>query len=242
LLTAAGLDRLLSDIRARLPLEADCEITMEANPGTVEVGRFASYRASGVNRLSLGIQSFDEFMLKRLGRVHDGAEAIAAAEIALTHFENVNFDLMVGLPEQSLAQARSDVRKAIAFGTQHLSLYQLTLEPNTVFAKFPPPLPDDDILAAIQDDLEEQTASFGLEHYEVSAFARAGHCSRHNINYWQFGDYLGIGAGAHSKLSFPHRVLRQVRMCQAKWYMGAAESSWPSQPKSSAPTCRSNSC
>ena len=223
LLTAAGLDRLLSDIRARLPLEVDCEITMEANPGTVEARRFADYRASGVNRLSLGIQSFDDAMLKRLGRVHDAAQARAAAELALNHFDNVNFDLMVGLPEQSQAQARADVQEAIAFGTPHLSLYQLTLEPNTVFARFPPPLPDEDTLAAIQDDLEALTASAGFEHYEVSAFARAGKRSRHNVNYWQFGDYLGIGAGAHSKLSFPHRILRQARLRQPASYMGGAE-------------------
>ena len=222
LLSSRGLDRMLSDIRARLPLELDCEITLEANPGTVEAQRFASYRASGVNRLSLGVQSFDEQMLKRLGRVHDGAEAAAAAELALKHFDNVNLDLMVGLPEQSIEQARSDVHKAIAFGTPHLSLYQLTIEPNTVFAKYPPGLPDEDVLAAIQDDLETQTQAEGFEHYEVSAFARAGRRCRHNMNYWQFGDYLGIGAGAHSKLSFPHRIVRQARLRQPASYLQAA--------------------
>jgi oxygen-independent coproporphyrinogen-3 oxidase len=222
LLSAAGLDRLLSDVRARLPVEADCEITLEANPGTVEARRFVSYRASGVNRLSLGIQSFDETMLKRLGRVHDGADAIAAAATALAHFDNVNLDLMVGLPGQSSSQAQADVKAAIDFGTPHLSLYQLTLEPNTVFAKYPPELPDDDTLAAVQDDLAAQTAAAGFEHYEVSAFARPGRRCRHNLNYWQFGDYLGIGAGAHSKLSFPHRIVRQSRLRQPASYLQAA--------------------
>ncbi len=222
LLSARGLDRLLSDLRARLPLEPDCEITMEANPGSVEAQRFTAYRASGVNRLSLGIQSFDDGMLQRLGRVHDRAQALAAVDIALKAFDTVNLALMVGLPEQSAQAARADVHTALGFGTPHLSLYQLTIEPNTVFAKHPPALPDDDTLAAIQDDLYEQTAVAGLEHYEVSAFARPGRRSRHNLNYWQFGDYLGIGAGAHSKLSFPHRVLRQVRLRQPTSYLQAA--------------------
>jgi oxygen-independent coproporphyrinogen-3 oxidase len=222
LLSAAGLDRLLSEIRARLPLAADCEITLEANPGTVEAQRFASYRASGVNRLSLGIQSFDEAKLKRLGRIHDAAQARAAVEAAQKSFDNLNLDLIVGLPEQDAAQAFADVVQAIAFGTPHLSLYQLTLEPNTVFAKYPPELPDDDTLAAIQESLEVQTAAAGFVHYEVSAFAQPGRECRHNLNYWQFGDYLGIGAGAHSKLSFPHRIVRQARLKQPASYLAAA--------------------
>ncbi len=222
LLSAAGLDRLLSDLRARVPLEPDCEITLEANPGSVEAQRFASYRASGVNRLSLGIQSFDDAKLQRLGRVHDRAQALAAVETALKTFDNVNLDLMMGLPEQTVQAARADVSTALDFGSSHVSLYQLTLEPNTVFAKHPPVLPDEDTLAAIQDDLYEQTAAAGLTHYEVSAFARPGRQCRHNLNYWQFGDYLGIGAGAHSKLSFPHRVLRQVRLRQPASYLQAA--------------------
>lgn len=225
LLSAEGLDRLLSDIRARLPLVADCEITMEANPGAVEAQRFAAYRASGVNRLSLGIQSFDEAMLKRLGRVHNAAQALAAVDAALAYFDNVNLDLMVGLPEQSAAQASADVAQAIAFGTQHLSLYQLTLEPNTVFAKYPPTLPDEDTLAVIQDSLQEQTAAAGMVHYEVSAFAHPGRECQHNLNYWQFGDYLGIGAGAHSKLSFPHRIVRQARLKQPESYLAAIKTS-----------------
>jgi oxygen-independent coproporphyrinogen-3 oxidase len=222
LLSAAGLDRLLSEIRARLPLVADCEITLEANPGTAEAQRFASYRASGVNRLSLGIQSFDEAKLKRLGRIHDAAQARAAVEAAQKSFDNLNLDLMVGLPEQDAAQAFADVVQAIAFGTPHLSLYQLTLEPNTVFAKYPPELPDDDTLAAIQESLEVQTAAAGFVHYEVSAFAQPGRECRHNLNYWQFGDYLGIGAGAHSKLSFPHRIVRQARLKLPASYLAAA--------------------
>lgn len=222
LMSGAGVDRLLSDIRARLPLEPDCEITLEANPGSAEAQRFAAYRASGVNRISLGIQSFDNTMLQRLGRIHDRSQALAAIETALRVFDNVNLDLMVGLPQQSAEAAHADVQNALSFGTPHLSLYQLTLEPNTVFAKHPPALPDDDTLASIQEHLHEQTAIAGLVHYEVSAFARPGRHSRHNLNYWQFGDYLGVGAGAHSKLSFPHRVLRQARLKQPTSYLQGA--------------------
>ena len=221
LMSGAALDRLLGAIRARLPLAADCEITLEANPGTVEAARFAAYRAAGVTRLSLGVQSFDDRMLQRLGRIHDGHDARAAVDAALQHFAQVNLDLMVGLPAQTVAEARADVATAIAHGTTHLSLYQLTLEPNTVFAKYPPTLPDDDTLAAIQDELEAATAAAGFEHYEVSAFARPGARCRHNVNYWQFGDYLGIGAGAHSKLSFPHRIVRQARLKQPASYLRA---------------------
>jgi oxygen-independent coproporphyrinogen-3 oxidase len=214
---------LLSDIRALVPLEADCEITLEANPGTFEAAKFAAYRAAGVNRLSIGIQSFDEDKLQRLGRVHDRAQALAAVAIAQRNFENFNLDLMYALPLQTLEEARSDVEQALALAPPHLSLYQLTLEPNTVFAKHPPALPDDDLAAQMHEWIEERTAAAGYEHYEVSAYARPGRQCRHNLNYWSFGDYLGIGAGAHSKLSFPHRIVRQTRFRSPASYLERAQ-------------------
>jgi oxygen-independent coproporphyrinogen-3 oxidase len=223
LLSAAGLDRLLSDLRALLPLEADCEITLEANPGTFEAAKFASFRASGVNRLSIGIQSFNEQHLVSLGRIHDRAEALAAVEIARTHFDNFNLDLMHALPGQSLTQASEDLERALALSPPHLSLYQLTLEPNTVFAKFPPALPDEDTAAAMQDAIDARTAEQAYLHYEVSAYTRKGHACRHNLNYWSFGDYLGIGPGAHSKISFPQRIVRQVRYRQPASYLEHAQ-------------------
>lgn len=219
LMSAAGLDRLLSDIRTLLPLDGAAEITMEANPGTFEAEKFRSYRGSGINRLSIGIQSFNATHLRALGRIHDGDEARRAIEIAQTHFDNFNLDLMYALPSQTLAEARQDVGEALRYAPPHLSLYHLTLEPNTVFAKYPPPLPDDDAGAEMQEMLEEETAAAGYRHYEVSAYAKPGREARHNINYWRFGDYLGIGAGAHSKLSFPHRVIRQARYKQPKTYL-----------------------
>lgn len=222
LLSADGLERLLSDVRALLPLEADCEITLEANPGTVEADRFAAYRASGVNRLSIGIQSFDDEMLTRLGRIHDRSEALRAVEVAQRNFEGFNLDLMFALPEQTLAQAHADLDQALALAPPHLSLYQLTLEPNTVFAKFPPPLPDEDTAALMQEAIVARTSAAGYRHYEVSAYSKPGHECRHNLNYWNFGDYLGIGAGSHSKLSFPHRVVRQVRFKQPVSYLAQA--------------------
>jgi putative oxygen-independent coproporphyrinogen III oxidase len=222
LLSAQGLDRLLSDVRALLPLEAECEITLEANPGTFEAERFAAYRASGVNRLSIGIQSFDERQLRQLGRVHDRAQALAAVDITQRHFDNFNLDLMYALPGQSLAQAQADVDQALSLSPPHLSLYQLTIEPNTVFAKAPPTLPDDDSAAAMHEWIEQRMAAASYRHYEVSAYARPGHACRHNLNYWHFGDYLGIGAGAHGKLSFPHRVVRQTRFRQPRSYLERA--------------------
>lgn len=219
LLSAAGLDRLLSDIRTLLPLDGGAEITMEANPGTFEIEKFRSYRASGVNRLSIGIQSFNTRHLQALGRVHDGDEARRAVEIAQKNFDNFNLDLMYALPSQSLAEAQDDVTAAIGFAPTHLSLYHLTLEPNTYFAKYPPTVPDDDASAEMQDMIQAQTAAAGYVHYEVSAYAKSGRQARHNLNYWQFGDYLGIGAGAHSKLSFPHRVVRQMRYKNPKDYL-----------------------
>ncbi len=220
--SAQGLDTLLSDIRSLLPLEADAEITMEANPGTFEAEKFLAFAASGVNRLSVGIQSFNSVHLKALGRSHDGDEARRAIEIARESFPNLNLDLMYALPQQTLREAEQDVRVALDFEPTHLSLYHLTMEPNTVFAKYPPELPDDDASAEMQQMLIERTSEAGFEHYEVSAYALAGRRSRHNLNYWQFGDYLGIGAGAHSKLSFPHRIIRQARYRQPASYQQQA--------------------
>jgi oxygen-independent coproporphyrinogen-3 oxidase len=222
LISAHGLERLLSDVRALLPLEADCEITLEANPGTFEAERFAAYRAAGVTRLSIGIQSFDDAQLAALGRVHDRAQALAAVEAAQRLFDTFNLDLMYALPSQTQAQAQADVELALSLSPPHLSLYQLTLEPNTVFAKYPPALPDEDTAAAVHEWIEARMATAGYRHYEVSAYARPGHACRHNLNYWQFGDYLGIGAGAHGKLSFPHRVLRQTRFKQPASYLDNA--------------------
>lgn len=219
LLSAAGLDRLLSDLRTLLPIDGVAEITMEANPGTFEVEKFRSYKASGINRLSIGIQSFNAAHLAALGRIHDGDQAKRAVEIAHSTFDNFNLDLMYALPSQMLEGARDDVRTAIGFAPPHLSLYHLTLEPNTVFAKYPPPVPGDDESAEIQDMVFAELAAGGYERYEISAYARPGHQARHNLNYWNFGDYLGIGAGAHSKISFPHRVIRQARYKQPASYM-----------------------
>lgn len=219
LLSAKGLDRLLSDIRTLLPLDGAVEITMEANPGTFEAEKFKSYRGSGINRLSIGIQSFNSRHLQALGRIHDGDEAQRAVDIAMANFDNFNLDLMYALPSQTLEEARQDVRTAIAYAPPHLSLYHLTLEPNTFFAKYPPVIPDDDASADMQEMIEEETGAAGYQHYEVSAYAQPGRQARHNLNYWQFGDYLGIGAGAHTKLSFPHRVIRQARYKQPKAYM-----------------------
>ncbi len=219
LFSAAAIDRLLAAIRARVPLAPDAEITLEANPGTFEREKFSGYRAAGVNRLSLGIQSFDPEHLRALGRVHDDSEARAAAEAALAIFGNVNFDLMFALPRQTVAEARSDVLAALAFAPPHLSFYQLTLEPNTLFHRHPPPMPDEDAAADIEDAVLALLADAGYRHYETSAHARAGSECRHNLNYWRFGDYLGIGAGAHSKLSFPDRVVREVRFKQPKQYL-----------------------
>jgi oxygen-independent coproporphyrinogen-3 oxidase len=229
LMSAAGLDRLMSDVRTLLPLDGDAEITMEANPGTFETEKFKSYRASGINRLSIGIQSFNARHLQALGRIHDDGEARRAVDIAHANFDNFNLDLMYALPSQTLAEARQDLETALAFAPPHLSLYHLTLEPNTVFAKYPPAVPDDDASADMQDMIAEVTAAAGFGHYEVSAYAQPGRRSRHNLNYWEFGDYLGIGAGAHSKLSFPHRVLRQARYKQPKSYMEAVAKGAPVQ-------------
>ena len=219
LFSAASIDRLLSAVRARVALSPDAEITLEANPGTFERDRFAGYFAAGVNRLSLGVQSFDDRALRVLGRVHDAAEAQRAAESALMIFSNVNLDLMFALPGQGVDDARRDVAAALSLAPQHLSFYHLTIEPNTLFHRYPPSLPDEDASADIEDAVLAMLASAGYAHYETSAHAKPGFECRHNVNYWRFGDYLGIGAGAHSKLSFPDRVVRQMRWKQPQRYL-----------------------
>ena len=242
--SAAAIERMIAAVRARVPLAIDAEITLEANPGTFEAGKFRAFRAAGVNRLSIGVQSLNPRHLKALGRIHDHNEARAAIEIAGRNFDNVNLDLMYGLPGQSVAEASADVESAIACSPQHISAYQLTIEPNTYFHRYPPRLPDDDTAANMQQEMEALLAAAGYEHYETSAFAkRTGNVleekqrsdsrlsplpsplSRlclHNLNYWTFGDYLGIGAGAHSKLSFPDRIVRQMRFRQPGQYMESA--------------------
>jgi putative oxygen-independent coproporphyrinogen III oxidase len=219
LFSPESIDRLLSAVRARLPIEPDAEITLEANPGTVEAARFRGFRQAGVNRISLGVQSFDDRMLKALGRIHDAAEARRGIEAAAAAFDNVNIDLMYGLPGQTLEMARADLAEALGFGLPHLSAYQLTIEPNTVFWSRPPQLPEHDACADMQLAAEEMLGSAGYEHYETSAFARPGRRCRHNVNYWEFGDYLGIGAGAHGKLSFPDRITRHARAKQPAEYL-----------------------
>ncbi|MBX9611281.1 MAG: radical SAM family heme chaperone HemW [Burkholderiales bacterium] len=222
LFSPEAIDRLLGNVRARLNLSPDCEITLEANPGTFEKDRFRAFRGAGVTRLSVGVQSFDDANLKAIGRVHDRAQALAAAEEARDAFDTFNLDLMYALPGQTMAALEQDVRTALALSPPHLSIYHLTIEPNTYFAKFPPSIPEDDLAYAMLDRITERTGEAGLARYEVSAYARAGHRCFHNLNYWQFGDYLGIGAGAHSKLSFPHRVVRQVRFRDPRGYMDHA--------------------
>jgi oxygen-independent coproporphyrinogen-3 oxidase len=273
LFPARSVDAILSAVRARLALTAGAEITLEANPGTAEAGKFRDFRAAGVNRLSVGIQSFDPRHLKSLGRIHDEREARRAIEIARHDFDNLNLDLMYGLPGQTVAEALSDIEQALVFDPPHLSCYHLTIEPNTYFHRFPPKLPDDDTAAAMQEAIEARLAEAGYDHYEVSAYAKLGgslipglrprpdalhrigrspaqtcagtsfetpahpssviparsaRCA-HNLNYWTFGDYLGIGAGAHSKLSLPGRVVRQVRVKHPERYMESAEGGDPIQ-------------
>lgn len=219
LLSAQGMDRLLSAIRARINLEPDAEITMEANPGSVEAEKLAGFAKAGINRVSLGIQSFQDEQLKALGRIHNGAEAKRAIEIALQHFKSVNLDLMYGLPMQTLEDAKRDVETALSFNTPHLSFYNLTLEPNTYFASFPPKLPKEEVIDAIFDQNLDLLSNAGYKRYEVSAYAKPGMECKHNLNYWRFGDYIGIGAGAHGKVSFPDKITRQVRERHPEIYM-----------------------
>lgn len=222
LFSPESIDRLLADVRARVRLEADAEITLEANPGTFERDRFRAFRQAGVTRLSIGVQSFNDQHLEALGRVHDRTQALAAVEEAARSFDTFNLDVMYALPGQTLAQAEEDIRTALSLAPPHISIYHLTLEPNTYFAKFPPVVPDDDDAYAMLDRITELTAEAGLQRYEVSAYAKPGHACRHNLNYWQFGDYLGIGAGAHGKLSFAHRVARTVKLRDPRRYMEQA--------------------
>lgn len=218
----ASIDRLISGIRARLPLEAEAEITMEANPGTFEKDRFRAFRAAGVTRLSIGVQSFNDAHLKALGRVHNSDQAMAAVAEAQSAFDTFNLDVMYALPGQSLADLARDIQTALSFEPPHISIYHLTIEPNTMFAKHPPVLPEDDDAYAMMDLITDMTGAGGLQRYEVSAYAKPGHRCWHNLNYWQFGDYLGIGAGAHSKLSFAHRVMRYVRYREPQLYLAQA--------------------
>ena len=217
-----SIDRFLSSARALLPIEADAEITLEANPGTFEAGKFAAFRALGINRLSIGIQSFDADRLRAIGRVHDDREAHRAVEIARANFDNFNLDLMYALPGQTHDQALADVEQAITAGAPHVSAYHLTIEPNTLFHRHPPPLPDDDIAADMQIAIESRLGAAGFGHYETSAFARPGRNCRHNGNYWLFGDYLGIGAGAHGKVSLRDRIIRQMKQRHPRDFMDQA--------------------
>ena len=222
LFSPQAIDRLLTAIRTRLPVDPDAEITLEANPGTFEVERFRGFRAAGVNRISIGVQSFDDAKLQALGRVHGADDARRAIASALEIFPTVNVDVMYALPGQRVDEALADVREAIAFGPPHVSAYHLTLEPDTHFHRFPPSLPDDEAAADMQEGIESLLAAAGYGHYETSAFARPGHRARHNLNYWTFGDYLGLGAGAHGKISFRERILREVRERKPQSYLRAA--------------------
>ena len=225
LFSADGLQQILDGVRARLTLASDVEITMEANPGTFEQARFAGFRAAGVNRLSLGVQSFDNDALQALGRIHNASDAQSAFERAREiGFDNINIDLMHGLPGQTLELARGDLLKAIALGPEHLSWYQLTIEPNTEFHARPPNLPVDEMLWDIQEMGWQLLASAGYQQYEISAYARPGCRARHNLNYWQFGDYIGIGAGAHGKVTARSgEVMRRWKLRQPKAYMDATD-------------------
>ncbi|QIY78679.1 radical SAM family heme chaperone HemW [Chromobacterium violaceum] len=230
LFSPQAMDALLAGVRARMKLHPDAEITMEANPGTFEIERFRGYREAGINRLSIGIQSFNPKHLKALGRIHDGDEAKRAVEIALTHFDNVNLDLMYALPGQTLDEALSDLNTALSYGITHLSAYHLTIEPNTMFAaQTPQNLPDDEVSADMQEAIESCLEAAGFDHYETSAFAKPGRHSRHNLNYWQFGDYVGIGAGAHGKISSHAGIVRQMRHKQPAAYLKAVADGAPLQ-------------
>ena len=222
LFSPQAIETLLSAVRARLRLEADCEITLEANPGTFEKDRFRAFRAAGVTRLSVGVQSFNDAHLKTLGRVHDRAQALAAVQEAAEAFDTFNLDIMYALPGQTMEELDQDLHTALALKPPHISIYHLTIEPNTYFAKFPPVVPEDDTAYAMLDRITELTGQAGMQRYEISAYAQPGHGCFHNTNYWQFGDYLGIGAGAHTKLSFAHRVVRQVRWREPRMYMEKA--------------------
>lgn len=219
LFSGESIDKILSHVRMLTPLEYGAEITLEANPGTVDTAHFKAYKEAGVNRVSLGIQSFDDRYLKALGRIHDTKQAQQAAQLAIATFERVNLDVMYALPEQSLEDALRDADIACQLKPAHLSFYHLTLEPNTAFHRTPPSLPDDDTSATMQEEIEQRLVQHGYVNYETSAFAQPGMQCKHNLNYWTFGDYLGIGAGAHSKLSFHDKLIRQSRHKHPKRYM-----------------------
>jgi oxygen-independent coproporphyrinogen-3 oxidase len=229
LFSGEGIDSILTTVRSLLKLDFFAEVTLEANPGTVEATKFSEFKSAGINRLSLGIQSFNPQHLQQLGRIHDDKEAHRAIEIATANFDNYNLDLMYALPDQTLAQAQLDINTALNYAPPHLSCYHLTLEPNTPFHHQPPNLPDDDLSADMQIMIETTLAQAGYQHYETSAFAQPQRKARHNLNYWQFGDYLGIGAGAHSKLSFHDRIIRQMRHKHPRDYMEQALAGTPVQ-------------
>jgi putative oxygen-independent coproporphyrinogen III oxidase len=237
LFSAESINEILSAVNMLTPLEYGAEITLEANPGTVDTAHFTGYKQAGVNRISLGIQSFNADYLKALGRIHDDKQAIFAAELALKTFERVNLDVMYALPNQSLEHALADAKRAVDLGPDHLSFYHLTLEPNTPFYRTPPALPSDDASAEMQEKIENLLSENGYAHYETSAFCKPRSEARHNLNYWQFGDYLGIGAGAHSKLSFHDKITRETRHKHPKAFMEAAENGnatdniWPIEGK-----------
>ena len=223
LFSPESIQTILNAVNMLTPLTFDAEITLEANPGTVDSAHFAGYKEAGVNRVSLGIQSFNSSHLKALGRIHDDKQAMLSAELALATFERVNLDVMYGLPNQSLDNALEDAKQAVSLGPDHLSFYHLTLEPNTPFYRTPPSLPSDDTSSEMQEQIEVLLATRGYEHYETSAFCQPKSQARHNINYWSFGDYLGIGAGAHSKLSYHDKIIRETRHKHPKAFMGNAE-------------------
>ena len=224
LFQAASIDRLLSGLRSLLRLQPEAEITLEANPGTFEIEKFKGFKDAGITRLSIGVQSFNDTMLERLGRVHNGSEALRAIDTALKLFEKVNIDLMYALPAQTVQTALNDVNTAIATGASHISAYHLTMEPNTPFGHTPPKgLPQDEAALDIEDAVHDALDGAGFLHYETSAFARAGMQCRHNLNYWQFGDYIGIGAGAHGKISFPDHIERTVRRRHPNDYLAAMQ-------------------
>ncbi|CAM8291178.1 HemN Coproporphyrinogen III oxidase and related Fe-S oxidoreductases [Candidatus Methylopumilus universalis] len=219
LFSGKAIQKILSQVRALTPILYDAEITLEANPGAIDSNHFESYKEAGVTRVSLGIQSFNDVHLKALGRIHDSSEAKKGIEIAMRFFDEVNLDLMYALPHQTLDEAIDDAKTAISFYTQHLSFYHLTIEPNTFFFKHPPKLPLDDESAEMQETIEGILSQHGYQHYETSAFAKPKSQCQHNLNYWQFGDYLGIGAGAHSKLTFHDKMSRESRYKNPKQYM-----------------------
>lgn len=223
LFSPESIDEILTAVNMLTPLEYDAEVTLEANPGTVDTAHFKGYKAAGVNRVSLGIQSFNAGYLQALGRIHDDKQALAAAELALSTFDRVNLDVMYGLPNQNLADALADAQKAVNLNPDHLSFYHLTLEPNTPFYRTPPSLPSDDVSADMQEKIERFLADNGYVHYETSAFCKPKSQARHNLNYWSFGDYLGIGAGAHSKLSYHDKITRETRHKHPKAFMEQAE-------------------